>query len=254
MFFLLSKILSFLLVPFNWCILLFVVGLFIRKKPIKNLLFITAGGLFFFFSNTFVFQKVVTQWEYAAESLEPNAAHADPIVVLGGLSSFNDKIERIYFKEAADRLFQAIWLQKKNPERLMVISGGAAEIYFEEIPEAQYLKDYLLTTGVPENKLLFEKESRNTFENAKNTAALFDSLQYPKHITLITSAFHMKRAIACFEKQGFRVHPVAAHIFKNHQPLKPADYLLPSLDTLQSWPIIIKEWVGMLVYKLKGYI
>ncbi len=246
--------LSFLLVPFNWCVLLIVLALLVRKRRIKKVLFIAAGGIFIFFSNTFIFQKVIAQWEYPAESLESFVENTEPIVVLGGMSSFNEQIDRVYFKEASDRLLQALWLQKMNPERQIIISGGSAEIYFEEVPEAKYLKDYLLTIGVAEDKLQFEEQSRNTFENARNTAALFDSLRYTKKITLITSAFHMKRAVACFEKQGFEVQPVATHVYTNHQPLKPGDYILPSLDTLQRWPIIIKEWVGLLVYQLKDYI
>ncbi len=149
---------------------------------------------------------------------------------------------------------QGLLLHKTDTSRQIIISGGSAEIYFEEQPEAEYLKDYLIAIGVQPDKILFEKESRNTFENALNTAALFDSVNLRKDITLITSGFHMKRAIGCFKKQGFSVYPISANAYTRHQPLKPADYFIPSLETLQDWPLIIKEWVGICVYKLKGYL
>ncbi|WP_439184705.1 YdcF family protein [Carboxylicivirga taeanensis] len=254
MFFLLSKILFFLLVPFNWCVLLIIGGTLSKHKRLKYYLFGSAATLFLLFSNTFIFQKVIAQWEHPTENLNQLAPNHTPIVVLGGLSSYDEQTDRIIFKEATDRLMQALLLFKKNPSRLVVITGGSAEIYFEEKPEAEYLKDYLMAIGIPASQILVESQSRNTHENAFNTAALFDSHQLKKDITLVTSAFHMKRATACFEKQNFSVQAVATNPFTNHQPFKPADYFLPSLHTLQSWAILTKEWAGMLVYKLKGYL
>jgi uncharacterized SAM-binding protein YcdF (DUF218 family) len=254
MFFLLSKILSFLLAPSNWCIVLIVAALIFKSSRFKKIAYFSAAMVFLFFSNTFLFQKVLKAWEYPAESYLNEQSNSKPLVVLGGLSNYEDAKQRIHFKEASDRLLQAILLHKMNPERPIFISGGSAEIYFEERPEADYLYEYLCNIGVDSTKINFEKQSRNTFENALYTAALFDSLSIEKDISLITSAFHMKRAKACFEKQGFKVEDVSTHVIHNHQPLKPADYLLPSLATLQTWPLILKEWMGILVYKLKGFI
>ncbi len=254
MFFLLSKILSFLLVPFNWCLLLLVLGIVIRGNKLKKYLWSSAIIVFLLFSNTLLFQKTVTAWEYPIENLAYAASNNKPIVILGGLSSFDDKTKRIHFKEATDRLMQGLLLHKMDTTRQIIISGGSAEIYFEEQPEAQYLKDYLLAIGVAPNKILFEKESRNTHENALYTAALFDSVHIKKEIALITSGFHITRAMGCFQKQGFEVEPIAANAFTHHHPLKPTDYFMPSLETLQAWPILIKEWVGICVYKLKGYL
>lgn len=252
MFFLLSKILNFLLVPFNWCIILLVVSFFVKKH--RKLLQYSTLATFLLFSNTYIFQKILSAWEYPIESFDTEIESMKPIIVLGGLSSYDVKTNRIHFYEATDRLMQGLLLHKTNPERAIIISGGSAEIYFDERPEADYLSQYLLQVGVDSSKIHFETESRNTYENALNTSTLFDSININKNITLITSAFHMRRAKACFQKQGFTVHPVATHAYTNHQELKPADYFLPSLNTLQLWPIIIKEWMGILVYKLKGYL
>jgi uncharacterized SAM-binding protein YcdF (DUF218 family) len=254
MFFLLSKILSFLLIPFNWCIILITLNYVIKNARWKRLSRLSAILIFVFFSNGFIFQKVISAWEYPAESFDQFANQNKAIVVLGGMSSYDDELDRIYFKEASDRLLQGMLLAQKNPALPMIISGGSAEIYFEERPEADYLKEYLNTIGIDEGRVFFEKQSRNTHENAFYSAALFDSLQIDKNIVLITSGFHMARARACFEKQGFEVSPLSAHLYTNHQPLKPMDYFMPSLTTLQLWPILIKEWLGIAVYKMKGYV
>ncbi|WP_430815001.1 YdcF family protein [Carboxylicivirga sp. RSCT41] len=254
MFFLLSKILSFLLIPFNWCVLLLVLTLFIKSRSVKKLSFISAALIFLFFSNSYIFQKITKAWEYPAHSLQDQQYSVKPLVLLGGLSDYEDAIQRIHFYEASDRLLQTILLHNMNKERPIVISGGSAEIYFTERPEADYLQEYLINIGIDSSKIHFEQQSRNTFENALYSAALFDSLYLKKDIALITSAFHMKRAKACFEKQGFKVDAISTHLISSHQPLKPADYFLPSLTTLQLWPLLLKEWMGILVYKIKHYI
>lgn len=254
MFFLLSKILGFLLVPFNWCLLLLFAGLLIKTKRLKKILLIGSMAIFVFFSNTFIFQKTISAWEHPAEALSKFENNSNTIVILGGLSSYDDKTNRIHFKEASDRLLQGILLHKGTPESKIIISGGSAEIYFEERPEADYLKEYLINIGLDESCILFEKQSRNTHENALYTAQLCDSVLLKKDITLITSGFHMRRARMCFEKQGFTVSPLAAHLYANHQPLKPMDYFMPSLGTLQLWPMLLKEWMGIMVYKAKGFV
>ncbi|WP_430809389.1 MULTISPECIES: YdcF family protein [unclassified Carboxylicivirga] len=254
MFFLLSKILSFLLVPFNWCLLLLVLGFLLKKQRLRKIIHLSTLAIFLFFSNTFIFQQCVSGWEHPAEALEKHKNTQGNLVILGGLSSYDDETGRIHFKEATDRLLQGLLLYHDRPERKIIISGGSAEIYFDERPEADYLHEFLIKTGIPSQNILFEVNSRNTYENALNTAALMDSMNMDKSIILVSSGFHLPRAIACFKKQGFTVKPLAAHTLSNHQPLKPADYFLPSLNTLQCWPLLTKEWVGILVYKLKGYI
>ncbi|NNK80284.1 MAG: DUF218 domain-containing protein, partial [Flavobacteriales bacterium] len=71
---------------------------------------------------------------------------------------------------------------------------------------------------------------------------------------LITSAFHMKRAIACFEKQGVRVKPYPVDYYSDDDPVSWSYYVVPSLRTAIDWQIPIKEKVGWIVYKLKGYL
>jgi len=215
---------------------------------------LTTVSIFLIFSNTFVFQKIISSWEHPVQSASLLAKNNSPIVVLGGLSSYDDTNKRIHFNEAADRLLQALSLHTADSARTLIISGGSAEVYFEERPEADYLNEYLIDIGIASENVHFEKKSRNTHENAYYTAALFDSLKSNKQIILITSAFHMKRAQACFEKQGFSVHPYSAHVLTKHQKLKPAEYFMPSLYTLQLWPVLIKEWFGLLVYQVKGYV
>ncbi len=224
-----------------------------KHQKIKKAYTIAALAIFICFSNTFLFQKVISTYEYPVEPLT-TVKHLDkPIVILGGFSGYNESVDRICFQEASDRFLQGLQLKKMMPDQKLIISGGSAEIYFEERAEADYIAEYLSILGIDSAEVAFETQSRNTYENAYYTSILCDSLNIEKEIILITSAFHMKRAKACFDKAGFKTHPLSAHSYRNYKPLKPSDYLLPSLETLQRWPVIIKEWLGLLVYKVKGY-
>lgn len=253
MFFVLSKILTFLLSPFNWCLILLLLTFFSRSDKQKKRLKIIYLLVFVIFSNTWIFQKIISQWEYPITNIQL-VNNNKPVVVLGGFSSYVEHADRIHFNDASDRLLQALLYHKSSTPNKLIISGGSAEIYFDEKPESEFVKDYLINIGIDKEDIIIENKSRNTYENALYTSHLMDSLLISKDIILVTSAFHMKRAKACFVKQGFNVDSLSAHSFTIHKPLKPGDYLLPSLTTLQRWAILNKEWMGIVVYKLKGYI
>lgn len=254
MFFLLSKILAFLIDPFNWCILLLLIAQIIKHRPLRRKFRWTALIVFIVFSNTALFQWIVASWETKYEQPYINPDLEYNIVVLGGYSSIEEATYQISFSAASDRLLHALPLLYKHDNNRLILSGGSAEIYFEETPESEYIKSFLKSIQIDEDRIVIESKSRNTYENAVQVADLFKSVKDTNSVILITSAFHMYRAKSCFNKQNLNVIPYPVDPLRSTSPLKPKDYFFPSLNTLTTWPILIKEWIGIMVYAIKSYI
>jgi uncharacterized SAM-binding protein YcdF (DUF218 family) len=252
MFYVLSKLLTFLLSPFNLAIFSALAALVFARY--RKRLLILAFALLVVFSNPLLFRLTIGWWEKAPLPLPVNHPGCRNIVVLGGLSSQHEGSGRVRFSQSSDRLMQALLLSKQNPFEHLIISGGNASILFDRRPEGAYLKETLTTLGWPENQVLVDSLSRNTFENALNTRQLFVERGFPLEIALVTSAWHMPRARRCFEKQGFKVLPVEADYMRPMGRLSPAEIWIPSADTLSSWNGLFKEWIGLVYYFARGYI
>ncbi|TLX74101.1 YdcF family protein [Labilibacter sediminis] len=254
MFFLISKILSFLLSPIWWVAVLLLLYLILNKNKRRKWLLYGAFGVLMFFSNQFIFYHVAGWWE--GELQNPNEIEQyDGIILLGGFSSFQSDAERIRFYQSADRLFQAMELYKKKKANRFIFTGGSARIIVKEKKEGEYIKDYLALLGVPEDSTLVEWESRNTRENALETLAMLKKENlHDGRFLLVTSGFHMKRALGCFKKVGIDVMPYNTDPLQNTLPPDVADAVTPSAGTLALWERLIREWIGYGVYKLKGFV
>ncbi|MGB4399127.1 MAG: YdcF family protein, partial [Daejeonella sp.] len=110
--------------------------------------------------------------------------------------------DRVFFGKGADRVVHAIQLYKAGKIKRIIISGGSGALVGKKVPEAEHLKKVFLFSGVPDSVLYIESESRNTVENARFSKRLIDSLQLQPKFLLVTSAFHMPRAMGCFQKAG----------------------------------------------------
>ncbi len=253
MFFVLSKLLNVLLSPFIWVLLLWLVARF-GKKAFKKRLRVVSIVLLLLFSNGFLFQTVVSLWEVAP--VAPSALHGvnTKAVVLGGMASENETTGLPRFGQSADRLFQSLWLLRTGKVDTLIISGGRGELFGKQMPEGELLRRYLRGIEMLDGRILVESASRNTRENAVNTAALFVREGFEKHIVLVTSAFHMRRARACFEKLGFCVEVYPADPLASVQPPSWRDFVVPSPVVLGQWQLLFQEWVGFGAYWLNNYI
>lgn len=250
MFFILSKVLGFLVSPFLIALLLLGLSLFLKRK--RKVLQISALMVVLFFSNPFLFRQTVNWWEGDLKPLAVTGKET-AVVVLGGYCSYNDATKRIRFSQSSDRLMQALTVHVKYKKPL-VLSGGSANIILKEKPEALVVNEYLLTLGFDGNAIWVDSLSRNTHENSVRTAALFEAAGQDKNIVLVTSAWHMHRAVKCFEKQGFRVTPYGADSLSGIEQPGLNDYFIPSPSVLASWELLFREWIGIGVYFLKGYV
>lgn len=243
----------------------FVLRLYISKRttgrwkvflpePLSRRLLIAAVAILLVFSNPVLLRWTVMAWEPIPIALPVNDSTVKKVVVLGGMSSVHPPSGRVRFGSSGDRLMQALLIVQNNPVEYLVISGGSASILTEERGEAAFLQEFLVAVGMENDRVVVDSLSRNTYENAVNIRQIFDDRGWTKEIVLVTSAWHMPRSLRVFEKQGFRVLPIGADPLYSFSPAVPADYFIPSSSVLTTWELLFKEWVGIGVYRLRGYL
>ena len=182
-----------------------------------------------------------------AMSVIPNA---DVIVVLGGatrgdthLSSMGD------LNQQADRLTYALALYRAGKAPAILLSGGANP---GGRAEAEIMREHLELMGVPRRSLLMERESRDTHDNAVYSAILLKGWGM-KRVLLVTSGFHMRRAVPLFERQGLEVIAAPTDFQRLvGQPNVPR--WLPTVDDLARTTYALREYVGYMVYRQRGWI
>lgn len=252
MFFFLSKVLAFLLMPLTWVFILLIWAWRAKDEGRKRRLRIAAIVTLVLFSNRFLLDRTMHAWEIDAVK-EPAAGTYDAIIVLGGLSSYDNTLERIQFSRGSDRLLQAIALWKKGVAPKLVFTGGSGSVLHPESKEGKRVRDFLLALGIPDSAMVFETESRNTHENAVLTKPLLAKYAPGKRYLLVTSAFHMRRSLGCFAKEGIPVTPYSTDRYSGPAKFELDYLLLPDAGTLTDWNVLLHEWVGCITYKIFGY-
>lgn len=185
----------------------------------------------------------------AIESIPP----ADVAIVLGG-SIGQPLAPRIApdLSDAADRVIHAARLFREGKVPWILVSGGNQPYQSAAPPESRLVADLLLEFGVPRSAIVEDTESINTHENAINSAAIMRSRGWSRAL-LITSAAHMPRAMAAFRRVGVSVTPATTDV-KFVYPLYTGPFdLLPSASALASTTDAIKELIGLIVYRLRGW-
>jgi uncharacterized SAM-binding protein YcdF (DUF218 family) len=256
MFFILSKVLVFIIQPIIWLIGL-LAWAFFTKNPTKKRR-ILSGGFFLTLAltNPFLMHQTFRFYETPAVPMTSLRDTFDLGIVLGGFSNFNvTGDDRLNFNSAVNRLTDAVVLYKKGIVRKLLISGGDGNLLGKKSPEAEKTEPFLLLMGVRQEDILLESRSRNTHENALFSKELIDSQHIKSDkILMITSAYHTPRAMGCFRKVGLKVEAFPAH-FIGEKPSWGTNYWLkPDAQAFLNWEAIFKEWVGYVVYVLKGYI
>jgi len=253
MFFLLSKILAFLLMPLTWFFILLIWSWRTKHEGKKRRLRIAAIVVIIFFSNQFIFDRTMHVWEINAVQ-EPAAGTYDAIIILGGMSSYDQELDRIQFGRGTDRLMQGITLWKKGVAKKIIFTGGSGSVLHSEILESDKIRDYLRKAGIPDSIMIYENKSRNTHENATMTKPLLQKYFPGGKYLLITSSFHMRRALGCFVKEGISVTPYSVDRYSGPWKFEFDYMFLPTAQTLGDWNILFHEWVGCISYKFSGYI
>lgn len=251
MFFLLSKTLYFLVKPFTWIVGAFLLSFLVKRH--RRQFFWIGFGLLLFFSNPFLSNAVMRAWEVPPEPIATLPVHRVGIV-LGGITTDKEPRDRVHVTGSSDRVLHAVQLYRQQKIKKILLSGGSGKLLKDQTPEAELLKQLLLLSGIPPRDILTESESRNTRENALNSAKLLNDRFPDEEHLLITSAYHMRRAEACFQKAGLEVYPFATDFRSDAPKYTPDQLLLPSASAIEGWEVVVREWVGMVAYAVVGYI
>jgi uncharacterized SAM-binding protein YcdF (DUF218 family) len=247
MLFALSKLLVFFLRPIVWIFIVFIFASFSKNRLRRKRLFITGFSMLFIFSNSFIVGKIFNCYE----ADYPEVETYDYGLVLGGFSSVNKRTNEIIFNSSADRINQTVLLYKKGIIKYILASGGNGNLVNTN-KEADMVYRYLHTIGIPDSVLITENQSRNTIENARNSAKLIKNINPNARILVITSAWHIPRAKRIFNKyfKGNINYYPTNYIGKTEYNW--SDFIIPSSDSLVNWDFLIKEWVGLVVDRFRN--
>ncbi|MBK1620611.1 hypothetical protein CKO42_19690 [Lamprobacter modestohalophilus] len=178
----------------------------------------------------------------AAADCEP----ADAILVLGGAVQpllIGDLRPRLH--RGSDRVWEAARLYHAGCASQVVVSAGGKLEPPIAAPEAEAIAELLTALGVPRSALRLETESRNTLGNARSSREVLDS-SGTRRVLLVTSAWHLRRAVAIFEQAGFDVVPVGAD-YRSISSCRGLQCWLPSAGALEASGLALKEFLGYLV-------
>jgi uncharacterized SAM-binding protein YcdF (DUF218 family) len=255
MFFSFSKIFEFLLMPVTWILVILIWGMFRQKSGFGRRLLISALTMLLFFTNPFIVNRVMNAWEVKPYSSGQIREPYDIGILLGGsMRYYNDVLERPVYSNSVDRLLQTIELYHEGKIRKVLLSGGSGRLSRPLEKESPIIQKVLVNGGVKPDDIILESESRNTRENALYSAEIIKK-EYPGARTLlITSAWHMRRSVACFSAAGLDPVPFPVDERAGQGGWTPDRLIIPSVSSLQDWNTLIHEWFGCIMYELAGYI
>jgi len=257
MFFFLSKALSFLISPLFWIIAAFVTAFVLKKSSLKRNFYVICLAMLVFFSNSFIVDEFIRLWEVplSVETLNSVEYYDAGIVLGGGMITKDAETGIITFRNNVDRILQGVELYRSGKIRKIIISSGSGSLIYRNMKESTLLKDYLVNSlNIPEVDVLVDSTSDNTYQNAVNTSILLKEHPEIGNLLLITSSVHMRRALACFKKQGVETDIYPTNKITGKRQWNVWHLIVPDIYALFKWNILIHEVTGYLMYLLIGYI
>jgi uncharacterized SAM-binding protein YcdF (DUF218 family) len=255
MFFTASKILGFFALPSNALIAVGLVGLVLlctRFTRLASWLILTSLVLIAIAGLSPLGNALILPLEQRFPPWDPSRGPPDGIVVLGGAISPDISAARgaVALNEAAERIIAAVELARRYPNARIIYSGGTNALIFAEGVEAAFAVRQLEALGVAHDRITAEEQSRNTIENAVFSRLVANPKPGERWL-LVTSAYHMPRAVAAFRAAQF---PIEAYPV-DWRTRGPADVVTPfgSLsEGLGRTDTAAHEWLGLLAYRLAG--
>lgn len=252
MFVALSKVLDLAVGPLTWALVLGALALLPRRSPRAPVaLGVSALLVLVVFSSGFV-ASALTRWSEAGapRTYRPDVVY-DAVVVLSGMvdedaSAASGQLE---LTRAADRIVRGFELFREGRARVLLLSGGPIFPRPGEPSEPERLRDRLVAWGVPPDRILVETASRNTRENAVESAKLL-AARGARTVLLVTSAAHAARALGAFRAVGLTpdVLPV-----DHGTGTAGGRAWLPRATSLATSTAALRELAGRAVYYVLGY-
>lgn len=251
MFFILSKILYFIITPIVWFFVA-LVWAYKTKNPVKRKKIIGISiVLVYLFSNSFIVDECIRAYEIQTKHIDSIQQTYDYGIVLGGFNTYDAKFDRINFNKASDRLWQTLLLYKQGKIKHILITGGEGKLISEGYTESETTRDFLLKIGIPAHDIIIENASKNTYENAIYTASI---LRESSTCILITSAIHMPRAHATFTKAGIICDTFSTDRLSGKRKFAIDHCFIPNMQAIENWRILLREITGYIAYRILCYV
>lgn len=255
MFFFLSKTLSYLLKPLVLICAGLVLSLMVRNPRWKKRFLVISTVMLLFFSNEFIMNEVMRSWEVKVTPFQDiHRTYEFAVLLCGAARSEVGPRDRVYIGSAADRINHTLQLYKMGFVRRIMISGGSGRLIDTGDREAAELSSLLQLMGVPEADIMIENESRNTHESAVEVRKILGKITTPSQCILVTSANHMRRSAACFEKVGWPMDLFSTDFLSHYRKFTFDVLFIPKMEAFTSWHVLLKEWVGYGAYWVAGYV
>lgn len=252
--FLASKLFWFAVRPNTLALVLALVGLVLvwRGRWRGGRWWLAAGlGYYLFILATPASQFIAIPLETRFARPDPAPARVDGVVVLGG--AVDQVLTEAHgipaLNGAAERMTEMLALAHRYPDAKLVFSGGQGTFVQGDITEADVARRLWTAMGLPEGRVLYEDRSRNTHENAVFTKAMVQPKPGETWL-LVTSAQHMPRSMGVFRAAGWDPVPWPVNYSTGGTPR--AWYDAPFPTRLNQFEGALREWVGLLAYRLLG--
>lgn len=253
----LAKLVPLLLYPVGLTLLLGLAGLGLARFHLVRvgrglvmlslmLLWVTSTPIF----ANWVYSALEAEYPVTALDTLP---HADVAIVLGG--SVGQPVPPRLTPDAGDaydRVLHAARLFRAGLVEAILVSGGNLPWQPGAKPEAELVADLLVELAVPRSAIVLDPESQNTHENAVNSAAIMAAKGW-RDALLVTSAAHMPRAVATFRKAGLPVIPATTDVEVTYPLFQSLLDITPDADALKRTTDALKEYVGLMAYRVAGW-
>jgi uncharacterized SAM-binding protein YcdF (DUF218 family) len=263
MFLFLSKLLPLFIYPLGLACLLMIVALVMLWKRPRIAAGAIALALVYLLgtSNGWVATQLVRslEWQNLPQGELPST---DAIVVLGG-STLSQMPPRPWVEvlDEGDRVLYAAKLYREGKAPKVILSGGRIDWRMSGPSESNDMAILLETMGVPQSAILQDPTSLNTYENAVNVKQIM-ATQGIRRVLLITSAFHMPRSLRIFQKLGIEAIAAPTDFSVTEASIRELQStvegtvlnIIPDVEKLRRTTRVLKEYVGMVIYWLKGWI
>lgn len=172
------------------------------------------------------------------------------IIILGGTErpSLSQARQFPILGFDAARLASAAAVIQQLPDKPVIFTGGITSP--GGLSQADVAGDYLKAVGVNKDRLILERRSRNTAENATMTYDMLTPATRQSSWLLITSAFHMPRAVGAFRRAGFHVVPYPVAYQTTGKNISA--WTFDVAENLRLSDLAVHEWIGLLAYDATG--
>ncbi len=252
MFYALSKIFDLAFAPLTWAVVaaLVAMGWVVRGRRRRALVALAASIVVLYASSLDDVARSLTRYgEASAPSTVDLAATYDAVIVLGGFAGGEprDALGEPPYSDAVERLLATYTLLREGRAKNVVVAAGGVKPPYE----ADVIAEQLVAWGVDRSRIVVDRASRNTHENAVESARIVRERGWTR-LVLVTSALHMPRAAGCFKKSGLAFDTMSVD-FRSGTPPDATERLLPRAGSLATTTDVLRELAGRVVYRMRGY-